>query len=408
MTIAFEVPAGHESEQDVQTHKPDVDRDLLNTAISHDLGIISQPLRTLNMPGSPVTTIAPLSTTRRLPNVHSTSKLVRGLLSREDEIAFSPIGDGSAWNYEALTLFAESGMDLSQIFFCLHRHAIRGSESTIVSPKLAMRLAQRGVDYEKFAGEKRQYAVGYEHEQLCCTHPAFIEEEIVELSKASERYLTQLEQLSREELDAMKSTILAKFKDSGSRFYNEMIFERFIAYELLVYLGCSEVQRITAHIHPSIERVGRTSEELQAVFALRAGVDPLFISGPLNRSTKDGYERGIIQAVTAIPMLRAVASRLGIQPDEVSGIFTVGDLYTHISTSKVAERVYRNNVLKQWNNHNVYPQKKVMDVYYTLLHAEMLNLMDSFTISGLLNDPHSLHLAVQLINRGRYISEFIE
>lgn len=414
MTKVYQPAIGYQeqaAEHTTAIPKPTVDRDLLAESIARDFEIISHPLRTLSTPISPITTISPFSATRHLPNARSAYKFVSGLLSNEHEVAFDPIDDGSLWNYEDLTLYAASGISLGEVFFNLHRNGIQGFESTIVSPKLAMRLSQRGVDYEKFAGKKRQYAVGYEHEQLCCTHPSLVEEEIGELSKASDRYLAQLEQLnklSNEELDGIKTTILARFKESGSRFYDEAIFEKYSAYELLVYLGCSEIQRITAHIHPSIERVGRTSEELQAVFALRAGVDPLFISGPLNRSTKDGYERGIIQAATALPMLRAVASRLGIPSNEVSGIFTVGDLYTRISTSKAAEFVYRNPILRHWNNHNVYPQKQVMDVYYTLLHEEMLGLMSSFTIEGLLNDPHSLHLAAQLINRGKYISEYID
>lgn len=390
--------------------KPAVDKDLLAESITRDFEIIVHPLRTLSAPNRPITTIVPMSGTKHLPNVRSAKKFVSGLLSSEHEVAFDPVDDGSPWNYGDLTVYAESGIPLGEVFFNLHRGGIQGFESTIVSPKLAMRLAQRGVNYEKFAGKRRQYAVGYEHEQLCCTHPSLIEEEIGELSKASDRYLSQLEQLGtfdHKELEGFKATVLSRFKESGSRFYDEAIFEQYSAYELLVYLGCSEVQRLVAHIHPSIERVGRTSEELQAVFALRAGVDPLFISGPLNRATKDGYERGIIQAVTAIPMLRAVAHKLGISPDEVPEIFTVGDLYTRMSTSKVAGTIYRNPVLKHWNNHNVFPQKKVMDAYYTLLHQEMLGLFDSFTIEGLLNDPHSLHLAAQLINKGRYISEYV-
>ncbi len=231
------------------------------------------------------------------------------------------------------------------------------------------------------------------------------------MAEFSDRYLSEIYQfrdIGPDESDRIKKMILAKFKESGSRFYEEVIFDKYSAHELLVYLGCSEIQRIIAHIHPSIERVGRTSEELQAIFALRAGVDPLFISGPFNRSTKDGYERGIIQAVIAIPMLRSIARRLNISPDQVSKIFTVGDLYNLISTSKTAKIIYQNPVLRHWSNHNVYPQREVMDVYYTLLHGELMGLLETFTIEGLLNDPHSLHLASQLINKGKYISEYIE
>ena len=414
MTTVYQSAIGYQEqapEHATAIPKSAVDRDLLAESITRDFEIIAHPLRTLSMSIGQVSTIAPMPTTRHLPNVRSTFKFVSGLLSRDHEVAFDPIDDGSLWNYEDLTLYAASGIPLGDVFFNLHRNGIQGFESTIVSPKLVMRLAQRGVDYENFAGKRRQYAVGYEHEQLCCTHPSLVAEEIGELSKASERYLSQLEQLNKldsNKLHRIKENVLSKFKDSGSRFYDETIFEKYTAYELLVYLGCSEFQRMVAHIHPSIERVGRTSEELQAIFALRAGVDPLFISGPLNRATKDGYERGIIQAVTAIPMLRAVAYRLRIPSDEVSEILTVGDLYTRISTSKFADTVYRNPLLRHWNNHNVFPQKKVMDVYYTLLHQEMLGLLGSFTIEGLLNDPHSLHLAAQLINKGRYISEYVD
>ncbi len=125
--------------------KPNVDRDLLATSIRLDLDIIKHPLRTPRNSNTTITSITNFSNILHPPNLHSACRAISSFLNRKPEIAFNPIEDGSPWNYEDLAVYAESGIALDELFFILHRNGIQGFESTIVSPKLALRLAQRGI-----------------------------------------------------------------------------------------------------------------------------------------------------------------------------------------------------------------------------------------------------------------------
>ena len=316
--------------------------------------------------------------------------------------------NGSWENYEQLSDLAESQLGVDRVFDILHNSGVSGHEKEIISPKLAIRLFQNGIDPYSIGGKLRTTLVGYEYEQLCTTHPYFIKEEMNAVSKGVESYFKSIGNLTPAELDGYKVKILENFAKSKTRFYDAELFSEFTGHELLVYLGCSEIQRLLAHIHPCTERVGRTSEETQAVFALRMGVEPLFVSGPYKRNTNQGLERGIVQAIIAIPLLRAVASEMGVQKAFIEQINTVGGLYKIVGESSLAEFIYGNRILRHWINHNVYPEKKVMQKYFLTLHKEVMGLISTMSVQRMTSDVQTLHLAAHLINRGRDLGYYFE
>lgn len=186
---------------------------------------------------------------------------------------------------------------------------------------------QRGLT--SIAGEMRQVCVGYEHNQLCCPHPQDIPEEFDLLSSR----VNNLIKLLAGTEEAYRTSDVASLREKLSKtpFCSHEKLATFTDKELQVYTLVSEVQRFLAYIHPWYHRVGRTSEECGYLICTLCNVPVIAVSSPKQRSTYEGYERGIAQAIVAIPLLRSTAFEVGMPEESVQEVFSVFDVYDFLA-----------------------------------------------------------------------------
>lgn len=387
------------SKKEVKYTKADIDQSLLNEALFSDRGLYTSPITlertgewSIHIPDPLVRTSAgefkPASVTRvvsALGNVH---------LYRD---SFIPIPDGSADVQNLLPDLAILPIPMDRKLDLLH---FFGTSDKVLSPKVALRLVQKGV--VDIAGKRRKTNVGFEHEQLCCSHPAAIDIEMDALGKKVEAVLIQLDyqrlNMSEEKSMALRSNL------SRTRFGTGQKIDHLTEKEIMTYLLASKTQQVLAFIHPWFERVGRTSEEAMELITECAGVNFPRLSTPENRSTIEGYERGISLAVVAIRTLREVGRRMELTEDETSNIMTVKDLYRSVGRRKFPKVIY-NSGFNKWYGHNVFPDETVMQKYFQTLHGVIMDTISTISLNGLTTDPDALYLTSHLISRGRYESE---
>ena len=56
--------------------------------------------------------------------------------------------------------------------------------------------------------------------------------------------------------------------------------------------------------------------------------------------------------------------------------------------------------LRAWYGRNVFPDPNVMTEYFRAVHTKIMELLGTFDLPHIINDPHTIHLTGQLIGRG--------
>lgn len=384
--------------------KAEVDRSLFDEALYLDKNIYTAPIRPLNNCESDHCRFDPvlISPNPRLEPL----KLLPPAIShnKRNNTAFMPIPDGSNATFIAIPELANNGLEFSDAADYLHALGINGHLGEILSIRNVVRLAQNGVRISSIAGGHRTITAGFDYGIFNCSHPRVIDEEMAKLGNKTDAIANIIRQMDDQVGDVDTQSL--KDKLSESRFCAKDKIQQFADKELIAYLAASEIQRIIAYIHPWFERVGRTSEECMGLFAIRCGVKPLFLSTQNNRSTIEGYERGVVNAMTAIGFLREVGRRFGFTDEQTGGIYNMKDFYDCLPDRAAKKTVFRSPLNTFVYSRNIFPDVKIMREYYQQTHQIILGLINSFEIPTIVQDPATIYLAGHLIGKGKPVLNF--
>lgn len=378
--------------------KSQVDATLWKEALQFDSHLFCIPVRTQRVEASrsgpehvfisPNPSLKPL---RLLPGVL--------LKRRRNEQAYVAIPDGSNAAFEALpALAADKQLRFDEKLNFLHTLGTKGHMEDLLSLRGVVRMAQYGVT--DISGRYRPMYSGFEYGVFNSSHPANIAEQMKRLGIKVEQVIQTIIPIDDRNIPGVEKL---REELAKSRFCAPERIDDFTDKELLTFLFASDIQRIIAYIHPWYERIGRTSEEGLGLFALSCGINPLFLSEPENRSTLPGYERGIVNAVTAIGVLREVARRFCLAEAEISKIFQIKDFFSRLpDTHPLTSAIYK-SPLKYIYGRNMFPKSSIMDRYFQEVHNIVIGLIDTMGTDTLINDPHTIYLAGHLIGRGKHI-----
>lgn len=380
--------------------KAKVDSELWNQALSLDAPIYESPLRSFPQRKPCSFDLIEHSLIPPKPKIEPLKLLLPALThDRRNRTAFIPLPDGSSKTFAVLQDLAnQPELPFDRALDYLHALGTEDHLGEMIAPISVFRLIQNGVSTSSIPGNHRKLSSGFEYGVFNSSHPNLIGIEMTHLGKRVDLIAQQLKEsngnITGVHIDDLREKL------AQTRFVIPEQVENFTDKELLAILGASETQRIIAYIHPWYERVGRTTEEGRGLFALRTGTRPLFLSTPDNRSTLEGYERGIVLGITAVGLLREVGRRFGLDEEQISGIYKTHDLYDPLPLPNVKRAIY-NSPLRYALGRNIFPDADVMKKYYQETHNIILGLIDTFDLSLLAQDPYSIYLTGQLIGRGK-------
>lgn len=381
--------------------KTEVDRLLFDEALRLDKNIYTAPIRPIPsdcVPDNSLFDPVLISPSPRLEPL----KLLPPAIShnKRNKTAFMPIPDGSHATFAVISeLASQKSLSFNQATDYLHALGINGHLGEILSIRNVVRLAQNGVKISSIAGGHRSITAGFDYGIFNCSHPNVIDEEMERLGDRVDSIANNIRQMDDQATDIDTTSLRVKL--SETRFCLAEKVQQLSDKELIAYIVASEVQRVIAYIHPWFERVGRTSEEGMGLFALRCGVRPLFLSTPNNRSTIEGYERGVINGMTAIGLLRELGKRFGFTGEQISKIYNMKDFYGCLPDRTAKKTFFRSPFNTFVYSRNIFPDVEIMRKYYEQTHQIILGLIDSFEIATLIRDPATIYLAGHLIGRGK-------
>lgn len=386
--------------------KAEVDRLLFDEALRLDKNIYSAPIRPMIgycVPDNSLFDPVLISPSPRLEPL----KLLPPAIShnKRNKTAFMPIPDGSHATFAAISELAnQKSLSFNEATDYLHALGINGHLGEILSIRNVVRLARNGVKISSIAGGHRSITAGFDYGIFNCSHPNVIDEEMQRLGTRVDSITNTIRQLDDQATDIDINSLRVKL--SETRFCSSEKVQQFTDKELVAYLTASEVQRIIAYIHPWFERVGRTSEECMGLIALKCGVTPLFLSTPNNRSTTEGYERGVVNGMTAIGFLRELGKKFDFTDEQVSKIYNMKDFYGCLP-DRTARKTVLNSPLNTFvYSRNIFPDVEIMRKYYEQTHQIILGLIGSFEIATLIQDLATIYLAGHLIGRGKSVLNF--
>lgn len=381
--------------------KVEVDKRLWSEAINLDRAVYSAPLRNLKSNCEESVELFSRSLIFPHPSLFPFKLLPRTLANfRRNKTAFVPLPDGSLRTFAVLNELAErSDLPFDQALDYLHALGTVSYLGEMLSPLSILRLVQNGVKPETIPGRYRTLTSGFEYGVFNSSHPSLIGIEMNSLGAKADLAAKQIRETNGVIPGINPYELRSKLTDT--RFCTRDQVKRFTDKELLALLGASETQRITAYIHPWYERIGRTTEEGRGLFTLRCGVEPLFLSSPKNRSTIEGYERGVAIGVTAVGFLREVSRRFGLDEEQIERVYKTYDLYSQLPGHGFKKLMYE-SPLRFIYGRNIFPDENVMRKYYEETHQIIMGLIDTFDISMLIQDPYSIYLAGQLVGRSKF------